>query len=226
MEEKKTNPFEEYIKEVSKKECLCKRCYDSLYYYVIDKPRDFFHNIKWFFHNFHVFRRTLWSFRDWDHNYCVNVYSVAIEELKKNIKNGNEESVSANKKVEKIEELIDLLRQYDTYTDEADNEYFTNRLSLDLDDDGKIKLEDSTINDLQERRTRYENKIRQLTDKYNDKVYKLLIGQSNEEIAAKTNELKERLKSEGVKLDKPTNNEDYNIYISVFDGSGCRNWWN
>ena len=52
---------------------------------------DFFRNIYYFFYNIHLFRKDLWKFRSWDHEYCKDIYCTALNILKEEIyRNGHE----------------------------------------------------------------------------------------------------------------------------------------
>ena len=79
--------------------------YDLRLYRVIG----FCYNVKWFFRNLNNFRKQLWDFRSWDHTHAVDMYICCLEQIAKSIENGHEEERSAEKKVAKIRELIELL---------------------------------------------------------------------------------------------------------------------
>lgn len=70
---------------------------------------DFCYNVKWFFRNLNNFRKQLWDFRSWDHTHAIDMYICCLEQIAKSIENGHEEERSAEKKVAKIRELIELL---------------------------------------------------------------------------------------------------------------------
>ena len=202
-----------------------------IYFFKYDVPvLTFFHNLKWYFRNVKSFRKELWDFRPWDHAYCVEIYTQSLNLLRDAIVRGNEERTSANKKIEKITELIELLKQYDTYTDSADDEihYFNDiDLKFEIDDnDGNYFLPDKSKDaDTQRKHALYCKRYKQLSLEYKKKVYKLIFGQSERELRKLRKELKQKLKEENRKLTGPSNDESYNIETAIFDGSGCRTWW-
>lgn len=80
-------------------------------YYLWEKPKGWYYNMKWLFKNLWNFRKELWNFRSWDFSYCVEMFARSLELLSEQIKNGHEESRSAIKKMYAINELVMQLRK-------------------------------------------------------------------------------------------------------------------
>lgn len=220
-------PFE-LIDKNSKISLMTEIC-DFFKYTIFDNIKSFYYNLKHFFINLKTFRKVLWSFRPYDHSYCVDVYVTCLEQLKKQIENGFQHAFIAKKKVTKIQELIDLLNQYETYTEEIDNEYFASV--------GKSELEINKENGLYFFRDRskepgvkealkvYRKKLKTAEFEYKEKIGKLLFGQSEREIIRLTRQLRKDLKENKVELVKVTDNQEYNIRCNVLDGSDCLTWF-
>ena len=201
---------------------------DFFKYTIWYNSKIFFYDLKWYFRNLKNFNKVLWNFRSFDHIYCVEMYTRSLELLRDSISNGNEERISANKKVNKINELIELLKQYDTYTDDADKDigFFNYDLKWKKNDDGSIQTVDDG-ND-KERKEKYKQllkKEKELEHEYKTKITKILFGQSEREIKRLEREFKRKSKEEPQNSLAPSNDENYNLWINVFDGSGCRRWW-
>ena len=80
-------------------------------YYLWEKPKDWYYNMRWLFKNLWNFRKEIWNFRSWDFAYCVEMFARSLELLSDQIKNGHEEQRSAIKKSYAINELVMQLRK-------------------------------------------------------------------------------------------------------------------
>lgn len=172
-------------------------------YSIYSPLQDFRYSLKYFFRNIKVFRKTLWGFRPWDSQYVVDLSIVGFEQLRDCIKNGNEEQILRDKKVAKINELIELLK-FD-YEDIAFNEAHT---ANGFDD----------------------KMFQELTIKYKkekfDKIYCILYGQ-DEQWLIDTFEAqkKELLKNNPQEYNEQEKSEFYKLYTDILDGSNIRCWW-
>lgn len=100
-----------------KKYSWYKELWWNIQYYCWNVPSTLYYNVKWFFRNLWRFRKQLWKFRTWDFSYCNSLFADSLEWLADQIKNGHEEQRSADKKVEKITELVKMLRKLTNDTD-------------------------------------------------------------------------------------------------------------
>lgn len=83
----------------------------NIKYYLWEKPKDWYYNMKWLLKNLWNFRKELWNFRSWDFGYCVEMFARSLELLSDQIKNGHEEQRAATKKSYAINELVLQLRK-------------------------------------------------------------------------------------------------------------------
>lgn len=159
---------------------------------------EFIYNIKYFISNFWNFRKQLWQFRQYDYEFAILMFSRSLELLKESIKNGSEERQSANKKIQKIDELIELLAKH--IDDECDNLYTECSKGNITKDERDIEID----------RIRHE---------HYSKIFSIIEGQSNIKLVKEVNnELK----------DHPNKDDHavwYSTYIDKFDGSGIEGWW-
>lgn len=201
---------------------------DFFKYTIWYNTKNFFYDLKWYFRNLKNFNKALWNFRSFDHIYCVNMYVRSLELLRDSISNGNEERTSANKKVNKINELIELLKQYDTYTDDAykDIGFFNYDLKWKKNDDGSVQMVvDENDKERKEKHKQFLKREKELEHEYRSKITKILFGQSEREIKRLEREFKRKTKEELQDSVAPSSVENYNLWVNVFDGSGCRGWW-
>ena len=164
---------------------------------------DFCYNVKWFFRNLKNFRKQLWDFRSWDHTHAIDMYICCLEQIAKSIENGHEEERSAEKKVAKIRELIELLG----YSNERlDDELF------DLYD--RLRAEGKTNNEIAAESYKFYHE-------FCEKIFTILKGQDHSVICRKCDAiLEERYGGKEYPQE-----EWYDEYVKLFDGSGANEWW-
>lgn len=159
---------------------------------------EFIYNIKHAILNCWNFRKQLWQFRQYDYEFAVLMFSRSLELLKESIKNGHEERRSANKKIQRIDELIELLAK-------------------DVDDDCvNVYTECSKGNITKDER---DIEIDRIRHEHYSKIFNIIEGQSNIKLAKEVNN---KLK------DHPNKDDHevwYNTWVDKFDGSGIEGWW-
>lgn len=176
-------------------------------WYIWARVRDFFRDLGYFFKNIYTFRKDMWNFREWDHEYCKDIYCTALEVLKENIyRNGNEIDVSRLKKVDAIEELLHLL-QRDIF-DEYWEAYMNPKYTMKMDKFSKMvqKAEKARLK----------------------RICELLTGQDDSKFI-KEYEIDSK-KIDKMLKDHPLLKYDvddlYNrAFYKHFDGSGAQGWW-
>lgn len=174
--------------------------HDFFRYTIWDNIEMFFYNLWWFFHNLRVFAKSLWRWRDWDHEYTKDLYIVCLKEHANAIENGHEENRSAKKKVKKIHELIELLETdiYDITTDEI----IAGRRK-------GIKEE------------KLQKRAREKQEAHINKILQIIKGPDYISFNKKYEEIAQKMKR-----DHPNKEIDsYEIWVRAFDGSGCETWW-
>lgn len=174
--------------------------HDFFKWTIWDNIETFFYNLWWFFHNLRVFGKSLWRWRDWDHEYTKDLYIVCLKEHAKAIENGHEENRSAKKKVKKIHELIELL-ETDIY-DITSDEIIAGRKK-------GIKEE------------KLQRRAREKQEAHINKILQIIKGPDYISFNKKYDEIAQKMKR-----DHPNKEIDpYEIWVRAFDGSGCETWW-
>ena len=186
------------------KQNFCKHIWteirDFFKWTIQENIETFFYNLWWFFHNLKVFAKSLWKWRDWDHEYTKDLYIVCLKEHAKAIENGHQENRSAKKKVKKIHELIDLL-ETDIY-DITSDEIIAGRKK-------GIKEE------------KLQRCARQKQEAHVDKILRIIKGQDFKSFGKKYDDIAQKMKR-----DHPNKEIDpYEIWVRVFDGTGAEGWW-
>lgn len=119
-------------------------------YYLWEKPKDWYYNMKWLFKNLWNFRKELWNFRSWDFSYCIEMFARSLELLSEQIENGHEERRSAIKKTIAINELVMQLRKLSDDNDfGCSDEFFDEKgLTIPIDEYSRIytKRRNKTLN--------------------------------------------------------------------------------
>lgn len=165
------------------------------------------YNLTWFFHNIKVFWKTLWDYRDWDHQYAIDAYIVCLEQLANRIENGFEEKRSASKKVQKIHELIELLK-------------------IDIED-VITETWNSGIDKGEDHEKLYD-KCQKIPIEHKKKILRILEGQDPKKFEKKYQEELEKFKKEHPEKDSKFYHgvgDNYDIWVNLFDGSGVESWW-
>lgn len=169
--------------------------------YNIWRPvKEAYLNMVWFFRNVKTFWKTLIHFRNWDYQYCVDLFIVGLTQLADCIENGCEDKRSSKKKAASIRKLIAEL-QRDVW-DEACKKYHAGEIP-----ESDIFLTEDKLGD-----ERFDNAVR------------LIRGQNEKQLAKKQEEAinKWKLEHPGEQINRDVT---YSIYVDLFDGSGYKGWW-
>lgn len=185
---------------ISKLKQMWKNVVDFFKYNICAPIRTFFHCLWWFFHNLRVFWKILCNFRDYDFQYVVDLFITGLVELQTRIENGNEERLSASKKVQAIRKLISELRRNLFYE--------TSRMQ----DAGTIGMKD------------WSKTYNQLSKERYERIFAIIAGQDPEEFDKQYQETIQRWKDEHNGTE-PDHEQCYIIRTELFDGSGIEGWW-
>lgn len=174
---------------------------DYFVYDVWDPIRRKWNSFIWFFKNVKIFWKTLIQFRDWDFQYCVDLFIVGLERLAKRIENGNEEERSSNKKVRAIHKLI-------------------HELQRDVWEEAYEKFEKEEVHNQMCELQQVED---QLEEQRFNNVMRILHGRREK----LNEEYREAIKQwETEHPDKQATSDDlYDIWVELFDGTGYDGWW-
>lgn len=187
------------IKEIWEEIC------DFFEYTIWDNLKTAWYNLKWFFHNIKVFWKTLWEYRDWDYAYLIDVNTVCLTQLANRIEKGFEDKRSASKKVAKIRELIALLNR------DVEDEYLTKY-------EEQVAKGEITYKEVFEQA--------EIEKRKNAKsMFQIILGQDPKKFDEKYRKALENFKTEHPEIDKTKMEDNYDIWVQIFDGSGIESWW-
>lgn len=164
----------EFKSDVSDKYTFFEELKFNLRYYLIEKPKEFWYNLKYFFGNIKRFRKQLWKYRTYDFCFNLKLFAESIEWLAHDIENGYEETRSANKKVKAIRELKSLIEYMCN-----DSEYDT----FEVDDDFNV-IHVGGWETIEERQEVYDKNKK----KTFDRIYQILYGQDRKSRLSKDGE--------------------------------------
>lgn len=185
------------------------------YFKIYFKVEDVYFRTKRFFKYTYAFREELSTFYSWDYSSTLRVFRKCLILLKDSIDKGNEETVSAQKKVRKIEKVIQLI-------------------DFALDDE-LLRIEAERILKVKAPEFKFETKQIEGTDRY-----ELIDTRTPEEqamskdILKTTINLQERYWKQLWKIIQGQDMRNWNIkkeqspkagFQDFFDGSDLRSWW-
>lgn len=187
----------------------------DVYFKASFKVEDVYYRTKRFFKYTYAFREELSTFYSWDYSSTLRMFRKCLVLLKDNIDKGYEESVSAQKKVNKIEKVIQLI-------------------DLALDDE-LLRVEAERVLKVKTPEFKFETKQIEGTDRY-----ELLDLRTPEEqeisrsILKTTVNLQERYWKQLWKIVQGQDMKNWTImkernpeadFQDFFDGSDLRGWW-
>ena len=163
-------------------------------------------------YNIFYFWRVVWNFRPWDSSYQFSFIQRGLPRLREAMANGYEIELSLNKKLEKVDIMIEILNRM-----EEDNyiAYAEKALGRSVD----ISYGFFGSNDEQEptevteaNREIFDLSAKLEEDDWNEFIY-LLKGQDMKDYKEIHDKLSEEEK------------QDHDHYYTWFDGSGIKSWW-
>ena len=163
-------------------------------------------------YNIFYFWRVVWNFRPWDSSYQFSFIQRGLPRLREAMANGYEIELSLNKKLEKVDIMIEILNRM-----EEDNyiAYAEKALGRSVD----ISYGFFGSNDEQEptevteaNREIFDLSAKLKEDDWNEFIY-LLKGQDMKDYKEIHDKLSEEEK------------QDHDHYYTWFDGSGIKSWW-
>lgn len=196
------NRIDNYLAEINENESIFSKIRDFFSYRIIYPVKDWIFNKKTLISNIKLFWEPLKNYRDWDYQYAVDMLIFCLENLKKCIENGHEERVSANKKVKKIGELIEMLR---SNVFEAADDLYEQMREKDCSEQERCEARDKFVHS------------------YFSKLCRILEGQKSETVLKKYKAAMAKYEKENKHY--PTSEEEYRICTEIFDGTGIDRWW-
>jgi hypothetical protein len=160
--------------------------------------RQFFISLR----NFWYFRKEIWNFRGWDYNFQLRLWRKSLIPLRDSILNGYEVRDPRMKKVQAIQEAIDIIDRIidDEYIDVAEKE-----LGIDFLDTTDAKESMKVV-----------TRSHELANKDWKRLWRIFEGQNHAEYVM----LLDRYKIQSQFHDK---HDD--VWNQWFDGTDLRGWW-
>ena len=179
---------------------ICRNVWEFLKYDVWHFDiRDTYYNVWWFFHNLKVFWKTLWEWRPWDYSYINDVHIMLLGHLANQINTGNEEQRSAHLKYVAIQSLISELKR------DVEDEAWEIRTQKKLSNEEYDQLYDSMLDD------------------HFKKIFRLMRGQDNDSFNDMYRIMHNEFKATHGR--EPDMEESYDMWVTLFDGTGVGGWW-
>ena len=171
----------------------------------------FRYKIPMFFENLWFFRKQLWEFRSWDYSFNLQLLSRSLEKTAKTLEfHGNEVDVTRLKKVQKINRVIEIIKNIreNNYLSKAELELGeiilrNNWMFTDEDENPEIIVHNKKIYDRADVLEELEwNELFDILKGQNFDEYKTLMDKKS-----------------------PEEKNKMNVWNDWYDGSGIRNWW-
>ena len=180
----------------------------------------FRHDIPHFLANIWRFRKVLWNHHWWDYHYTLEVLQTSIKIMEKGMHNGIEVPESRDKKIDKMQRLIQLLQNKidDNYIEQAEEihgEIVHREWEFEdvPDRPGCSRLVDNDTEEEKAHRDKVYDKAQLIENREWKEIWTILNGQDHEEYKALNAE------------DKLKEDRDDNLWNDWYDGSGLNHWW-
>jgi len=201
--------FGDSIKRLIRRETWWYKTYSTLRY---DLPH--------FFKNIYLFRKNLWNHRWWDYRFTLDLMKTSLEIMEKGMHNGLEVHESRDKKIAKMQRVIQILDniQKDSYIEMAESE-LGDLVMRDWefedipDKPGFSRLVDNETEAEKKHNRRVFSRARKLEESEWNELWDILKGPDHRKF-------KKHLKT----LSEEERNKD-SVYYEWFDGSGLNGWW-
>lgn len=159
--------------------------------------------------NIFYFWNVVWNYRSWDYANSLKLFRKSLIPLKDAIEKGTEVKAIRDKKVKKIERVIEIL---DNITDDKYIEIAEHILGYEVNINYKLNEEPEDVSDLNDA---IYNLASDIEKKEWDELYRILKGQDATHFT--------------MILDRSDNknpNQWRSMWEKWYDGSGLPHWWN
>ena len=184
-----------------------------------------------FFANIWRFRKVLWNHQWWDYRYHLEAMHTSLSIMEKGMHNGMEVAESRNKKIQKIQRAIELLKNKidDTYIVRAEailGDVILHDWEFEpvSDHPGCSRLIDKDTPEEME----HNRKVYALAQKMEDdewvELWEIYKGKDYNELKRLSDEITEESKLAGLDYQQVIPLTDV-LYDKWFDGSGLNSWW-
>jgi hypothetical protein len=194
------------------------------------KTYSFFHWDLWaFLSNVWKFRKELYEHRWWDYHFTLQMLYRSISIMEKGMHNGYEVRESRDKKILKMQRLLELLDNNinDMYIELAEkelgyelvfNEMKFEEINETDEANGKLyQLIDTDTESEKQLNHAIYKKSREIEESQWSEIWDILKGQSSEELSGQPLDL---VQEKNTKSDN--SKKDWN---DIFNGTGLRGWW-
>lgn len=202
--------FFESLEKISNRERWYWKTWDFLRY---DIPR--------FFKNIWLFRKALYNHRWYSgHHTVFHFMEISISDIAENVDSrGNEVRESAEKKVQKMRRVVEILSHFrkEDFIDLAEKELGISLIDRDLEfedtgrGDGSVTLVDNETEEEKNHNRKIFDKGREIEANMFKELWKILEGQDYSKFKEAPKDM--------------DNNQSYDHWLLQFDGSGIRGWW-
>lgn len=194
------------------------------------KTYSFFRWDLWaFLSNVWMFRKELYEHRWWDYHFTLQMLHRSISIMEKGMHGGLEVHASRDKKILKMQRLLELLDNNikDSYIELAEKElgYELVYNEIIFEEINKTNKTDQKLYQLVNTDTEWEKQLnnaiydrsREIEEAQWKEIWKILEGQSNKELSGQVLDSIQEKSTESANSKKDWND--------IFDGTGLRGWW-
>lgn len=177
----------------------------------------FRYDIPRLFKNIWLFRKVLWNYRWWDYRYSLEAFRTSLEIMEKGMHGGLEVFKSRNKKIKKMQRVIQLIKnvEEDNYIAAAEaelGEIFHHPLEFEDVPDlpGYFQLVDKNTEEENAHNRKVYDRADEIEKEEWDELFAILKGRDYKAYHATLTE------------EDKMNPDNYDNW---FDGSGLKGWW-
>lgn len=194
------------------------------------KVYEFFRYDIWYFiGNIWKFRKELWEHRWWDYTFTLQMLYRSISIMEKEMHNGLEVEESRNKKIQKMQRLLELLNNKinDRYIEIAEKELgyemilngfdFEEIDETDSNGEKLYRMVDNETDEEKELNQKIFDRSREIEESEWSEIWRILEGQN---IGDYNNQMLDIMQDK--KINSTNRKSEWNDW---FDGTGLRGWW-
>ena len=197
---------------------------------LLYKTYSFFRWDLWyFFSNIWKFRKELYNHRWWDYTFTLQMLHRSISIMEKGMHGGLEVKESRDKKIQKMQRVIELLKNTidDNSIELAEKELGYELVMRDFlfneidktDSNGEklYELADLDTDDEKAANKKLFERARAIEEAQWSEIWEILKGQDIKDYSNTISQIKQETPTDG--------SEDYDHYNNWFDGTGLKGWW-
>jgi len=164
-------------------------------------------------YNIFYFWRVVWNFRPWGHHGQLSLWERSMPRLRDELVKGNEIRLSANKKIEQMNKLIEIISRLN---EDYYMKYAEEQLGYSVDISYGIfgNKDEAEPEEVKQRNRAIYDLSKKLEQQDWEDFYRILKGQDHSEYK----KIHESLTDE--------EKRDHDHYYNWFDGTGIQGWWN